>query len=968
MDFLASVVSLIVTGLAPPHRVRRGTTPTMMSQSMASCVQFVTRLLALAVTLAMSRARATTLLDTKASIIYTAVVRGKVALPCNIEPPAKDDEVVLVLWYKDETPAPIFTLDARKANLDRAKQAALSELGSRAYFNMANRPAFLQLDPVKEEDAGEYRCRVDFKKARSINTVINLRVIVPPGEPIIVDGDSKRLRGLVGPYNEGEPLKLTCQAEHGKPRPAVTWWKDYRLLDDSYVFDQDGAVVKNDLEIKALTRNDLLAVLVCQASNNNITVPTPSQITLDLNLKPLDVTIQPVERPLSANKEVELVCTSTGSRPPATLSWWKGNQQIRTTREEDSKGGLSTSTSILTFTPGIEDNNRILACRAENKAIPGSALEQAWKLDVHYAPRASLQLGGSLKADEIQEGKDVYLDCKVQSNPYTNDVGWMFNGVELASNQSSGMIVSSQSLVLQRVTRAHRGKYACHATNKEGKGVSAQFNLRVKFAPVCKEPQRFVYGVSKHESVAIHCQVDSDPQQVSFRWAFNASDGKLKEITEGFTTSSGGRSTLVYRPLSDDDYGQLSCWATNSVGIQRQPCAYTIITAGPPDAVQNCTQVNATEDGMAIECSEGLWDGGLSNPVFVAEVYEADAGAGRGPISNVTTHGLPLFVIRGIPGGASFRVIITASNAKGRSPQFVVMAQTPRPAEKYIADGSTMILAVRPLIGIIVGVVITLTVAAVGLVVALRCRANSSSRQSKLSTHTNEKDSVGGGPDEKPLAVLLKKDPLAMGEELELDCKGPDIIPIRGDPTATLSKKGLSGNNCHYVNLERSGKGLQVDSRYSTLLAGRSEGVDSSQAILTTQLAQDILLGNSGLGTTVDPSQASSVTADYSELVFARSVVALSPPGHPDPLGPPVAPTQPLPPVGGTLGRRGHTAGSGGKVPPTEFARIDFHRTLRPVPGQHLFAATEDHSTYPTVGDIDPSLATEANSGIESTV
>lgn len=105
------------------------------------------------------------------------MVRGKVALPCNIEPPAKDDEVVLVLWYKDETPAPIFTLDARKGNLDRAKQAALSELGSRAYFNMANRPAFLQLDPVQESDAGEYRCRVDFKKARSINTVINLRVI-----------------------------------------------------------------------------------------------------------------------------------------------------------------------------------------------------------------------------------------------------------------------------------------------------------------------------------------------------------------------------------------------------------------------------------------------------------------------------------------------------------------------------------------------------------------------------------------------------------------------------------------------------------------------------------------------------------------------------------------------------------------------------------------------------------------------
>lgn len=47
-----------------------------------------------------------------------------------------------------------------------------------------------------------------------------------------------------------------------------------------------------------------------------------------------------------------------------------------------------------------------------------------------------------------------------------------------------------------------------------------------------------------------------------------------------------------------------------------------------------------------------------------------------------------------------------------------------------------MILAVRPLIGIIVGVVITLTVAAVGLVVALRCRANSSNRQSKCKSVT----------------------------------------------------------------------------------------------------------------------------------------------------------------------------------------------------------------------------------------
>ena len=110
--------------------------------------------------------------------MYTAVVRGKVALPCSIEPPGQDDEVALVLWYKDDIPAPIFTIDARGSrDLESARQTSVDQLGSRAVFNIANKPSFLQLDPVNEADGGEYRCRVDFKRARSINTVINLRVI-----------------------------------------------------------------------------------------------------------------------------------------------------------------------------------------------------------------------------------------------------------------------------------------------------------------------------------------------------------------------------------------------------------------------------------------------------------------------------------------------------------------------------------------------------------------------------------------------------------------------------------------------------------------------------------------------------------------------------------------------------------------------------------------------------------------------
>lgn len=48
---------------------------------------------------------------------------------------------------------------------------------------------------------------------------------------MIVDGDGKRLRGLVGPYNEGEPLKLTCQAEHGTFKRSAKTTSDHIIRD-----------------------------------------------------------------------------------------------------------------------------------------------------------------------------------------------------------------------------------------------------------------------------------------------------------------------------------------------------------------------------------------------------------------------------------------------------------------------------------------------------------------------------------------------------------------------------------------------------------------------------------------------------------------------------------------------------------------------------------------------------------------
>ncbi|GFY47200.1 ig-like domain-containing protein [Trichonephila inaurata madagascariensis] len=98
-------------------------------------------------------------------------------LPCNITAPTPDDSVALVLWYKDESTTPLYSLDARRGLLDQARHAASDLLNGRAYLSITHRPSTLQLKPLLADDEGQYRCRVDFRKARTRNFDVILNVV-----------------------------------------------------------------------------------------------------------------------------------------------------------------------------------------------------------------------------------------------------------------------------------------------------------------------------------------------------------------------------------------------------------------------------------------------------------------------------------------------------------------------------------------------------------------------------------------------------------------------------------------------------------------------------------------------------------------------------------------------------------------------------------------------------------------------
>uniref|UniRef100_T1KII3 Ig-like domain-containing protein n=1 Tax=Tetranychus urticae TaxID=32264 RepID=T1KII3_TETUR len=111
---------------------------------------------------------------------FTASSGSRVELPCDLTIPSAEDSISLILWYKnDRKSPPIYSVDARNSPVEKASHFTADEFKNRAKFNLSVRPGLLSIEPVHQEDTGLYLCRVDFKWARTVNTLNNLTVIEP---------------------------------------------------------------------------------------------------------------------------------------------------------------------------------------------------------------------------------------------------------------------------------------------------------------------------------------------------------------------------------------------------------------------------------------------------------------------------------------------------------------------------------------------------------------------------------------------------------------------------------------------------------------------------------------------------------------------------------------------------------------------------------------------------------------------
>lgn len=631
-------------------------------------------------------------------------------IPCLVSHKHHRDTPVLVLWYRDGARFPFYTLDLREGG-DR-QEFVDPVVKGRVRSEVTG--AHLTLYPLKGEDSGRYKCRVDFEVSPTLFAYVNLTVYVVPSRLMVVGSDNKAVSaGLLGPLTEGDALTLYCIALGGWPAPEVTWWRGSTLLANNSLvtgYDREALAafpappppsasegqVSTKLSIPALTRDYVQANLTCRATNNNITAPLSTSLALLLYLRPRTVDIRVPKSPLVAGQETRLECVAVGAYPEAKLTWTKTLNGASTTLHATSRHVGEMTKSYLTVVPKAGDHEATLTCIARNPNITHPGLKSSTKLTVVFAPRVELRLGSNLGSQPITEGRDVYFECDVTCNPPAREVIWTKDNERVTSQRKEGILVSDQNLVLQTVRRSSAGNYTCTATNTQGSTTSNTLPLDIMYLPVCKDGPQTV-AVAEGENTRLSCRVDARPNDdLSFTWFFNNTLDTVEVDHHRFAVHPG-LSVLDYTPRSARDYGTLSCWATNTVGTQVDPCRFTVVEAGPPERVANCVLVNLTVGTLEVGCTPGS-DGGLPQH-FVARVYAAPTQALLATLEEPA----PRFHVSGLTPGQDYLITVTAVNAKGASDPEEIDAVRLKVAEKRMVEVTPA--PVSPLVGVFLGLV-----------------------------------------------------------------------------------------------------------------------------------------------------------------------------------------------------------------------------------------------------------------------
>uniref|UniRef100_A0A1A9UXK2 Ig-like domain-containing protein n=1 Tax=Glossina austeni TaxID=7395 RepID=A0A1A9UXK2_GLOAU len=306
-------------------------------------------------------------------------------------------------------------------------------------------------------------------------------------------------------------------------------------------------------------------------------------------VKPLEVKIIEPPSSMVADRRYEVTCESSGSRPNAIITWYKGKRQLRRTKFSSSAHlaldasicyredeiSNNTTRSELSFVPTTDDDGKSITCRAENPNVNGLYLETMWKLNVRIT---TLML--SFIADKLQ-----YLLKKSNNNKSCPSVRlWNSGKLNLNTNGPKSNIVSEKCVhgMLDRNCKQQTGQKSIKLPKTSWLHYEFDCPLIItivigfiihshKNARLLEDPPLVTLrlgstlspdDIKEGDDVYFECHVQSNPQWRKLLWLHNGIH--LEHNTSARVIRSN--QSLVLQKITKHYAGNYACSAINDEG------------------------------------------------------------------------------------------------------------------------------------------------------------------------------------------------------------------------------------------------------------------------------------------------------------------------------------------------------------------------------------------------------------------
>ncbi|XP_054927112.1 cell adhesion molecule 4-like isoform X1 [Dermacentor andersoni] len=169
---------------------------------------------------------------------------------------------------------------------------------------------------------------------------------------------------------------------------------------------------------------------------------------------------------LFEGESVELECITSGSRPPAEITWQLDGELLSDAYLFVSPDENST-TSAVSFTPRREHDGKLLTCEAANPLLENSSLLDEWRLVVYYKPEVYLRVISSCGGSQVGSFA-VHLRCEAKANPRVSRFTWKLNGRTVDYQRPVREGDPSRRLSRTSLKTNLTGSFLCTAENSEG--------------------------------------------------------------------------------------------------------------------------------------------------------------------------------------------------------------------------------------------------------------------------------------------------------------------------------------------------------------------------------------------------------------------------------------------------------------------------------------------------------------------